>query len=241
MKLPEKNMEMDDQILLNSLKEKDPKAFKALFEQVYAQLQFYTEQITKDEVEAEDISILALTKFWQKGAGAFESLPQVRKFIFTTARNAAFNYLRKNKIRQAYNKKVGQTTDRIAEALEDQALYKLEVMMNLLENQIDKLPEQCREAFRLVYIENKPRPEVAAILNISASTVNVQCAKAIRKLREIFSEKELIVLILLVCPMLGSTLKIQYMNSPVLRIDKIQQTPVTPEKVFELCDYRVLL
>jgi DNA-directed RNA polymerase specialized sigma24 family protein len=49
-----------------------------------------------------------------------------------------------------------------------------------------------------VYIEKLPRPRVAEILNITAGTVNVHCANAMKKLRKIFSERELAVLLVAV-------------------------------------------
>ena len=182
---------------MSGLKEKEPKAFNLLFDLLYPQLQFFTEQITKDPVEAEDIAIQALVKFWEKDPRDFESFLQVRKFIFTIARNAAFDYLKKAKVRQTYRNDLANSATAVEEKTEDQAFYKLEMMMQALHDQIEKLPSQCGEAFRLVFIERIPRPEVAQRLNISPGTVNVHCAQALKKLRKIFAEKELVVLYLL--------------------------------------------
>ncbi len=187
---------MDDKLIMDGLKQKERKAYNMLFEMLYPQLRFFTEQITKNEAEAEDISINSLVKFWQKGPDHFETFLQVRKWIFTIARNAAYDYLKKEKIQQAYIKSVMQTSHE-EEKREDQSVYKLEAMMKALEDNLDRLPGQCREAFRLVFIENMPRPEVAKRLNISPGTVNVHCADGMKKLRKIFSEKDLIVLFLL--------------------------------------------
>jgi RNA polymerase sigma-70 factor (family 1) len=193
----EPGIAMDDKLLMSGLKQKERKAFNLLFDLLYPPLQFFTEQITKDPVEAEDISIQSLVKFWEKDPGDFESFLQVRKFIFTIARNAAFDFLKKAKVQQTYRKNIAYISTAVEERTEDQAFYKLEMMMQALHDQIEKLPGQCREAFRLVFIERIPRPEVAQRLNISPGTVNVHCAQALKKLRKIFSEKELVVLYLL--------------------------------------------
>jgi RNA polymerase sigma factor (sigma-70 family) len=190
-------MAMDDHLLMNGLRQKDQKAFNMLFDLLYPQLQFFTEQITKDELEAEDISILAMSKFWEKDPADFESFLQVRKFIFTVARNAAFDFLKKAKVQQAHHKNIMYMSETVEASRQDQALYKIETMMKALEIEIEKLPAHAREAFRLVFIENIPRPEAAQRLNITAGTLNVHCANAMKKLRQIFSEKDIIVLLLL--------------------------------------------
>jgi RNA polymerase sigma factor (sigma-70 family) len=188
---------MDDMLLLNGLKHKDRQAFNLLFDTLYPQLRFFTEQLTKNEAEAEDISILAMTKFWEKGPEHFETFLQVRKFIFTIARNAAFDFLKKTKVQQTYRKSIVHISTYVEESQEDQAIYKLEAMMKALENEIENLPGQTRDAFRLVFIEKIPRREAAQKLNIAPGTLNVHCANAMKRLRQIFSEKDLIVLLLL--------------------------------------------
>lgn len=188
---------MDDKLLMSGLKQKERKAFNLLFDLLYPQLQFFTEQITNNPAEAEDIAVQALVKFWEKDPRHFESLLQVRKFIFTIARNAAFDYLKRVKVQQAHQKKLTYISNAVEEQTEDQAFYKLEMMMQALHDQLDQLPAQCREVFRLVFIEHLPRPEVAQQLNISPGTVNVHCAQAIKRLRKIFSEKEWVLLYVL--------------------------------------------
>jgi RNA polymerase sigma-70 factor (ECF subfamily) len=197
-------MAMDDHLLMNGLKQKDRKAFNTLFDLLYPQLQFFTEQITKDKLEAEDISIYALSKFWEKGPNEFESFLQVRKFIFTVARNAAFDFLKKAKAHHAHHKNIMYMSETAEATQEDQALYKLETMLKALEIEIDKLPAQAREAFRLVFIEKIPRPEAAQRLNVTPGTLNVHCANALKKLRQIFSEKELFVLLLVISTIFNS-------------------------------------
>lgn len=195
---------MDEALILNGLKAGDKKAFDLLYDLLYEQVCFYAEQIVKDEMEAEDIAIHSLAKFWEKGANDFENFLQVRTYIFLTARNAAFDYLRKVKTQKTVHRNLVYMTTQMEESiadLADLALYKVEMLQFLLE-EIEKLPEQCRETFKLVFIEKMPRPLVAEKLNITLNTVHSHCANAKNRLRQIFSERELIILLLLagLCP-----------------------------------------
>lgn len=195
---------MDEAQILIGLKAGNKKAFDLLYDLLFTKIRFYTEQIIKDEMEAEDIAIHSLAKFWEKGAGDFESFNQVRTFIYRTARNAATDYLRKTKLQKNHHRNIVYITtefeENIAE-LADRAKYKVAMLQTLAE-EIENLPEQCKEIFKLVFIENMPRPLVAEKLNISVSTVNSHCSNAKQRLRQVFTEKELIILLLLIglCP-----------------------------------------
>lgn len=195
---------MDEAQLFLDLKAGDRKAFDLLFDLLYEKVCFYTEHITKDEMEAEDIAVNSLVKFWERGPDTFESLLHVKNFIFRTAKNAALDFLKKNKIQRTHKHNLVYITTEFEENMAEvaeRARYKVEMLQQLVD-EIDNLPKQCSEIFRLVFIENMPRPNVAEKLAISLSTVHNQCAIAKQKLRQIFDERELIFLLLLIglCP-----------------------------------------
>jgi RNA polymerase sigma-70 factor (ECF subfamily) len=192
---------MDEVQIFIGLKARDEKAFNKLFSLLYAPVRFYIEQITKNELESEDITMQSLIKFWEKGADEFQSFPQIKSYIFITARNAAFNFLKKSKIQHTLQQNLTYLATEAEDMLAETSLYKVE-MLQVLYNEIENLPEQCRETFKLVFLENMPRPDVAQKLGITLNTVHGHCANAKKRLRQIFSEKELIVLLLLIdlCP-----------------------------------------
>lgn len=191
---------MDDVEILMGLKSGDKKAWDLLYDLLYAKVVFITQSIVDETMEAEDIAIKSLVKFWDKGAENFETFLQVKTFIFVTARNAAFDYHKKAKVQRNRNREltyVVDTTENSSFKDIEGAIFKVE-MLQYLVDEIEKLPPQCREIFKLVFMENMPRPEVAAKLNISVSSVHNQVAIARQKLKQVFKEKELIVLLMLV-------------------------------------------
>lgn len=195
---------MDEAQILIGLKAGDKKAFNLLYDLLYEDICFYAEQIIKDEkaaqMEAEDIAIHSLAKFWEKGATGFDTFLQVKVFIFRTAKNAAIDYIRKVRMQKIHQRNlvyITSDTEQSSSEQADLALYKLE-MLRVLAAEIEKLPEQCRETFKLVFIENMPRPLVADKLNITLNTVHSHCANAKNRLRQIFSEKDFVILLLLI-------------------------------------------
>jgi RNA polymerase sigma factor (sigma-70 family) len=187
---------MDERQIFNGLKAGDEQAFDRLFHLLYPKVRFYVEQITKNESESEDITMQCLLLFWKQGMEKFNSFEHLQSFIYKSAKFAAINFLKKERRQQTHHRNLYYLTSPIEESIAERALYKIE-MLKVLYNEIDKLPPQTQQAFRLVFLEDMPRPQVAETLNISLSTVNNHCAHAKNKLRQIFSERELIVLLLL--------------------------------------------
>ena len=190
---------MDERELFRALKAGNKKAFNILYDLLYEKVCFFSEQITRDQMEAEDIAIHSLAKFWERGAYNFDCFMQVKSFIFKTARNACFNYLKKVNLRKTHHQHLIYYTNVVDESAEERAelaLYKAE-MVQFLVDEIERLPDQCRETFKLVFIQKIPRHLVAEKLNISLDTVNSHCANGKKKLRRIFSERELCILFLL--------------------------------------------
>jgi RNA polymerase sigma factor (sigma-70 family) len=191
---------MDDAQILIGLKSGDRKAWDLLYDLLYAKVYFVTQAIVDETMEAEDIAISALAKFWTRGAENFETFLQVKTFIFRSARNAAFDHNKKAKVQRSRNLDftyVVSITEESATKKAEGALFKVE-MLQMLADEIEKLPEQCREIFKLVIIENMPRQRVAEKLHISISTVHNQVANARNKLKQVFTERELIILLLLI-------------------------------------------
>jgi len=80
---------MDEANILKGLRANEMEAFKELFDSLFTNVRFYTEQITKDQKEAEDIALHAFTRFWERGMAGIKTMAQVRNTIYNIAKNAA--------------------------------------------------------------------------------------------------------------------------------------------------------
>lgn len=184
---------MDESQILIGLQKEDKGAWDLLFDLMYPKLRFYLLKVLKNEKDAEDIAIQSLVKFWQHGASNFESFNQVRKFLFTVGRNAAFDLIEKNKNILKRYKGYVYLSPEAEDELEDRTYYKLEMFQYMLEKNIEKLPNKTKEVFKMVYFDKKSRLEVAKILNTVPHTIDVHCSNAIRKLRELFLKNLLLI------------------------------------------------
>jgi RNA polymerase sigma-70 factor (ECF subfamily) len=135
----------------------------------------------------------SFAKVWEQSA-RFNSIDEIKAYLFTIARNAAFNYLRKIRSRHNYETHLANQPKE-EESLSEKLRFEVE-MLERLRQEIEKLPDQCREVFKLAYIQRIPRAEVAEKLNISLGTVHVHCSNALNRLRQRFSEREFILMLL---------------------------------------------
>lgn len=184
---------MDDDLLIKGLKQKDRKAFNILFTRLFPKVLYYAGHLTKDKLEGEDIAMNSFVKVWEQ-VDRFNSISELNAYIFTVARNASFNYLRKIRAQHNYETHLAnQPTEE--ESLSEKLRFEVE-MLDKLYQEIEKLPGQCREVFKLTYIKRMPRAEVAEKLNISLGTVHVHCSNALNRLKKRFSENDFMLLLL---------------------------------------------
>ncbi|HEX6428313.1 MAG TPA: hypothetical protein VF008_11530, partial [Niastella sp.] len=97
---------MDEANILKGLRANEMDAFKELFDSLFTNVRFYTEQITKDQKEAEDIALHAFAKFWERGMTGIKTMTQVRNTIYNIAKNAAIDYLRRLKVQKSFQQQL---------------------------------------------------------------------------------------------------------------------------------------
>ena len=115
-----------------------------------------------------------------------------KAFLFTAARNAAFDLFRRRgaKPTEAVTDLVELTVleDRpgVGELI-DQS-YELEVLADA----VRALPDRCRQVIMLRYLDGLAYKEIAVQLGISAETVKVHMAKGMRRCAAFFAERGLL-------------------------------------------------
>ena len=121
-------------------------------------------------------------KFWQLRAN-FETLPNIKAFLYITTRNACLNYLRDLKLRSQKDQDLLYLLSQDREEggfPEDQ--YQAELMQRIYE-EIEKLPRKCRQVFKLAYMEGLGNEEIANLLHINYQSVKNQKVRALKILR----------------------------------------------------------
>lgn len=172
----------------------EEKAFAYFFDLHYKSLCYFAVPITQDQQQAEDIVSDCLFKLWQHRA-TFKTAQNIKAFLYISCRNACLNYLRNLKRRDSAQE--GYLAQ--LEQSEDTILYQIieTEVLSILSNEIEELPQKCREVFKMIYLENKATDEIAALLGISVKTVRGHKARAIELLKTQLMKKGLSNVVLL--------------------------------------------
>ena len=159
----------------------DEKGFNFFYREYYDTLCYYSFQIIKDELEAEGIVAEAFTKLWERHS-KFNSLASIRSFLYTTAKNASINWLRKQKNENQKAKELAYLNQENEKTIADE-LMELEFYREIFAT-LKSLPPNCRKIFELIYLHGKTFEEISQELNLSESTVRSQKARAIMLIKQ---------------------------------------------------------
>src|SRR3954469_21136133 len=84
---------MTEREIIEGLKGNQQLAFDRVFDEYFPQLQFFATRVTRDVEEARDIVNQVFVSLWKLRA-RFETLVNIKAFLYITTRNHCFNYLR---------------------------------------------------------------------------------------------------------------------------------------------------
>jgi RNA polymerase sigma-70 factor (family 1) len=169
-----------DKSLLQEFKRGNTHAFRAVYDMFFPGLCFFAKRLVDNDGEGEDIVADSFVKLLNRH-DTFETLPNIKAFLYITTRNACLNHLRNTQRQQASKRELNRLQEKTSEYAFSQMVY-AEVLREV-ELEIEQLPNRCKEIFKLIYYERKSSDQIAELLGISINTVWVQRAKAIQTIR----------------------------------------------------------
>jgi len=185
---------MDKLEIIQGLKKGDDRVFDMVFTTLFPHLWRYASRIINDETEAEDITLEAFAKFYDRRT-EFENYEGIKLFLYTITRNACISYLRSQTAQKNYI--VNQQSESIIE--EEKFFDTLDYQANLLEivyREVNKLPRQCKKVFKLRFYKDYSYQQIAEKLKLSESAVRSHVTNALQKIRIVVRHKEMLVIFL---------------------------------------------
>lgn len=168
------------QRLQKKIAENDQTAYRQLFIRFYNRLYRFVKGFTKNKELAEEIVSDVFINIWKR-RNAIEEIANLKLYLFVSARNITFNYLKR------LHKESFTNLDEVEVEPEDpfadpgEALITRE--MNLkLRAAIEALPPRCKLIFMLVKENGLTYKQTAQLLNISESTVDNQLSIALKRI-----------------------------------------------------------
>lgn len=160
-----------------------PMSFKTYYEENISALIIFARRFVSDEV-AEDIAQDLFLEIWDKHISGSE-LPS-RAYLFGAIRNKCLNVLTREQVKRNYVENVELEVKLLGldyYKSHDKLLID-EENRQYIYSEINKLPEKCREIFKMSYLEEMKNVDIAEKLNISIRTVEHHLYLGLRTLRE---------------------------------------------------------
>jgi len=152
-----------------------------------AKIYSFAYSLLKNVEEAQDKTSDTFTKLWRLHAN-FESLNNIKAFLYITCRYACLDFLRHLKVERKTHESILRTL-RIEE--DPDKIDDTEIFMELA-SLIERLPVKRRKIFELIYYQNQTTSEVAQEMGISNQNVLNQKRTATIYLRTGLIRKSLI-------------------------------------------------
>ena len=177
---------MASHVDIHKMKRGDNKEFRLFFESFYPRLMTLACRYVPEFV-AEDVVQNVFVRYWEQKQTLEPD--NVKAFLFKCIQNGCLDYLKHRAVMEDYEQEMLVAEERLNWLLaqtDRNEIWSDLVVKDLsanVDNVLEKLPQRCREAFRLSFYEDLTYKEIAERMNISPRTVEEHVQKAIRVLR----------------------------------------------------------
>jgi len=186
-----RNMSVQNAILVAKLASGDREAYSYLYSEYFAKLGAYAMRFVPDQEEAQEIVQSVIVKLWEN-RNSLESVSNLQAYLYRMVHNACVNKCEKQRVRNDYKLSAMHELQTIA--LEDDDPID-DGHLNLLLQEIEKLPEQCRNVFKMKHLQGMKYKEIAGELGIGERTVETHLKRAMQALQKRLSALALVVLL----------------------------------------------
>lgn len=187
-------MKLDEQFLINGLKDKNKVVFDFVFTFYYSGLCAFANRYVDNHEVAEDLVQDVFVRLWLSD-GFLQVNTSLKSFLFTCTKNRALDYIKHESIKGKYAKRFKKGTEVI---LPDEMWEFAESeLREIIHTALQQLPPRTHEIFELSRFKGISNDEIAEQLQISKRTVEVQISNALKILRK--ELKDYLPLLLLIC------------------------------------------
>lgn len=171
-----------DEDLIVRLRADDTTAFEILYVRHKEKLFSAAIKRLKDRDTADEIVQEIFLSIWQR-RHVISVTGDFGAYLSFAVRNSVIDHIRRSKTRKLFIEEIVTMAATASEEQPQRSDEKEKSITDELTQQIQSLPDKCRQVFILSYIENKSRAEIAALLEISQETAKYHIAHALRVLR----------------------------------------------------------
>lgn len=169
---------LSDSALTAMLKDGEDGVYKEIYNRYWDKLYYIAHRILKSQEATEEVVQDVFVLLWKKRMKLdIQSLPV---YLAAMVRYEVYRYLARDK-RDKINEMAYQTT--LADSTSFEADLENKLLLEIVENISNELPEKCRLVFQYVKLQDRPLADVADELNISQKTAEAHLTKALKTIR----------------------------------------------------------
>jgi RNA polymerase sigma-70 factor (family 1) len=166
----------------------EEKAFGEVYELFSGPIYLFARRILNSDTEAQDVTAETFMKLWNLRDN-FETIQNIKAFLYITVRNGCFNILRKRKNTIRHKEDLNYLLSQNEEGPSQQDEIKAEVLKNIL-RELNNLPKQCRQVVEFSFIKGLKNTEIATELGLSLQTVKNHKNRGLRILKFLLGRRE---------------------------------------------------
>lgn len=160
------------------LQQDNAPAFQELYDRYWQKLYYLAHKRLKSATAAEEIVQSVFLTIWRKRKTL--TIEDPGAYLAAVTRYAVYHYVAAEKRRA---QKEGLAGGRQMEVAAVEMMIDDKLLLEIVRQQANELPEKCRLVFTYNKLEDQPLPEVAERLNISIKTAEAHLTKALRLIR----------------------------------------------------------
>lgn len=176
----------DEQYWLTQFIGGDKQALSYFFDLHYKPLCYFAGRLLQNEEEAEDIVSTCFLKLWQKHTD-FQTAENIKAFLYISCRNGCLDHLKHLKRKSVAQQEYIRELERSEEGILHQIIEA--EFLRVIKDEIETLPDNCRDIFKMLYFEGKKTQEIAIELGLPIKTIRNRRAKAVELLKTSFLKK----------------------------------------------------
>ncbi len=162
--------------------------FEQIFRENYPRLLFHVNRIVSQSDDAEDIVGDVFFEIWNRRHELNIDRDGLKAYLYRSVSNRALNSLRRRGTAETSISLLTKLNEIRLDHLisnydPDTDVRRMEIRQ-AIEQAIESLPEKCRQAFTLSYIQDLKNQDIADIMNVSPRTIDAHIYRALRVLRE---------------------------------------------------------
>jgi RNA polymerase sigma-70 factor (ECF subfamily) len=164
--------------------EGDEKAFSELFRYFYDRLLYFSIQYVYTREAAEEIVSDVFVKIWNRRS-ELEKIANLEVYLFVAVKNHSLNYLEQYSSLRITPLNDDTGLSQLTNSIDPERTMEWKEILFKMDQEVGRLPDQCRRVFKLIKEEGFKYKDVAEILNISPRTVETQLFRAMKRLNEV--------------------------------------------------------